>query len=130
MRRALLSLLLFDLLGTGATACKTTGGGQGGLSAEAKMLVGTWRDSGGSGTTYVIERVKGDLVCTSAVDYDDEVFELQASTWTGSAFRFKYLVPSTGYIVSITTETIGRDEVMFSWENQYDSGTDTMIRVK
>lgn len=130
MTRALLFTLTLALLSTGLSACKTTGGAHGGLSAEAKRLVGSWRNSGGSGPAYVIERIRGDIVCTSAVDYDDEVFEIQASTWTGSEFRFKYLVPSTGYIVSVTTDTIGQDEVMLNWENQYDSGTDTMVRVK
>jgi hypothetical protein len=64
------------------------------------------------------------------VDYDEEVFQIQASHWTGDTFRFKYLVPSTGYTVSITTDTISTDEIYFSWENQYDSGTDTMVRVE
>jgi hypothetical protein len=59
-------------------------------------------------TTFTVE-VGADNVprVTSIIDDDGEVFVIQASDWDGSNLRWKYLVPSTKYVLEETVSLNG-----------------------
>ncbi len=123
--KRIVPILTILLLTSLVSACKTTSGG--GIPKEALGLVGTWQDSGGC--TYTFAKVGGELVPTSIVDYDSEVFPVQKYKFDGGIYEFVYLVPSTGYVVTHRVIDLQGDQFQADWANQYSSGQETFHRI-
>ena len=92
------------------------------------MLQGTWKDS--DGVIYIIEVNSNKVEVVSIIDSDDEEFVVTETIWKMGVLKWTYQVPSTGYVVTVTTESISDDTLECSWKNEYDSGVDILIRLE
>lgn len=90
------------------------------LGESNRALEGLWRDEGGA--AYRFDVTGKSLTCTSIVDYDGEIFEVQSSGWDDGVFEWVYRVPSTGYVVSHRVVTVEDDQFNAFWENGESSG--------
>ena len=108
------------------TACPKGGAPAGPTDA----LVGVWSDNPEGGGTTEIKMVGGQPAVTAIVDHDGEVFKVTRSGVQGGKFTWEYDVPSTGYHVHITVEDLAGDEMTTTWKNAYDTGYETLYRVK
>lgn len=96
--------------------------------SNAVEYVGPWQDEGGS-VTYISQDGR-DLEVTSIIDYDGEVFEVMGTSYTGGQLNWTYLVPSTGYVVTIRVMSLEGDQMCTTWENAYDTGMECYTRVQ
>ena len=88
-----------------------------------EALVGTWKDEGDA--TYIID--PGPTM-RSVVDYEGESFEIQSQGWIPGAYTWTYLVPSTGYVVTMKISSVEGDVASSTWSNANDSGSETLMR--
>ena len=110
-----------------ATGCKGPKGAMG-LSAEDRALLGTWQDEGGALTT--IAPSAGAAAVTGILDTDGERFEVLQSGWSGGHYGWSYRVPSTGYVVEITIQTLDGDRATTTWSNSdQKSGSEELVRI-
>lgn len=92
-----------------------------------KVLKGTWVDEGGTDT--VVGKKKGRLAVKKIVDGDGARFQVLKSGWDGDRWSWTYLVPSTGYVVTIWVDAVYDDRFSTSWENDHGySGTEEVFR--
>jgi len=94
---------------------------------DARDLVGSWQDEGGAITRFALDDQA--VVVSSIVDSDGEVFQVRTSGWVASAYQWIYLVPSTGYVVTTTVDSIAGDSMQTRWQNAYSEGREEMVRV-
>lgn len=95
--------------------------------SNAADYVGAWEDEGGSVTT--IDKSGRALEVTSIIDTDGEVFEVKGTGYVGGQLNWTYLVPSTGYVVTIRVLSLEGDQLCATWENAYDHGNECYTRV-
>lgn len=98
---------------------------------SADFLVGSWEDS--EGTELTFEKVDGQVKVARIVDYDGEVFEVRSAGFVNGTYTFTYLVPSTGYVVTMRILDSEGDEIDAEWSNrsdtgEEDSGTEVLTR--
>jgi len=120
LARLVLTLLAVSLL----PACASSG--PSGPDLDARLL-GVWADEGGARVT--ISPGDGGYA-VGVVDSDGEVFDVVSVTWDGATLVWVYDVPSTGYRVRHETTAITQGRLDVRWENEFDSGTDTLTRVE
>ena len=61
-------------------------------------VLGWWKCET-DGATYLIGQRDNRVQVLSIVDDDGEVFRVLDTRWDGRSLRFRYFVPSTGYVV-------------------------------
>ena len=64
------------------------------------------------------------------IDDDGEVYEIQEVRWANGELYWKFLVPSTGYILTHTTKRFEGEMLIIDWSNQYGSGEEEFRRVE
>lgn len=67
-------------------------------SAPPRALLGIWKCETG-GAVYVVGHRDNRIQVLSIIDDDGEFFPVLDSHWDGHWLRFRYRVPSTGYVV-------------------------------
>lgn len=94
---------------------------------DTGFLDGRWYDGGGSAYDFAIQ--DGQPVLLKVVDGDGEAFDVQPSTWDEQGrYTFTYIVPSTEYVVHQTVTGFDGETVYIEWENDNNSGEDTLVR--
>jgi len=91
-------------------------------------FLGEWKDAE-TGGVYSITYINGVLTVVSGVDGDGEVLEIRSSTWRDGVLEWVYYVPSTKYVVTMTTVKIEGDTLHCLWKNNESSGTELLRRV-
>ena len=92
----------------------------------ARELAGDWK--GADDATYRIVAAGRMVSVEDPIDADGERFTIQAVDYVGRRLQWTYLVPSTGYVVTMRVEDASNDTLEISWTNQKTSGVEVITR--
>ena len=94
------------------------------------QLIGVWEDLDTKSRHRVVFR-NGAPSVISVIDDDGEVFRVQRTRYASGVLRWTYYVPSTRYIVSLTTLSVQGDILWAAWSNNHGrSGRQKFRRVR
>lgn len=101
---------------------------------DAGAYGGRWLNKSTS-AVYTVSVQDGHVELESVVDDDGEAFDVLRSSWNGDSLRWKYKVPSTGYIVEESVRLDGPDALSGTYKSTSPDGTvnedsDSWSRVK
>jgi hypothetical protein len=104
------------------TTAATDEANDGDSNAIADKLGGSWLNIS-TDAVYTVAADNGHVELISVVDDDEEEFQVQKSSWNGRTLRWKYKVPSTGYIVEEEVHLEGPDTLSGAYKSTAPDGT-------
>ena len=112
MRRTALAALTLTLVSGCQRSLRAS------LPDSPAALAGVWLDDMYTQTTFTVD---GQRV-VEILDVEGEVLTVEHSGWAADGFALAYVVPSTGYAVTITIHTIEQDTFAFDWSSVAPDG--------
>lgn len=99
------------------------------VSLEAMPgLAGTWQDPQ-TFDTFVIAWMNNQYVVKSVV-YEGTIYKVTAQSWADNSLTWTYYIPESASTLSYQTTSLSGDSLFTNWWNdQGDSGTETLGRV-
>jgi hypothetical protein len=99
------------------------------ISLEAMPgLAGTWQDPQ-TFDTFVIAWVNNQYVVKSVV-YEGTTYKITSQSWANNSLTWTYYIPESSSTLSYQTTSLSGDSLFANWWNdQGDSGTETLGRV-
>jgi hypothetical protein len=101
-------------------------------AALAAAFDGPWLCSS-SDAVYTFDSQNNEPRLMSIVDDDGEVFVIEESSWDGTTLRWKYQVPSTGYVVQenvhmVNTANLSGEYTSMAPSGEVTTGTDSWTK--
>lgn len=96
---------------------------------DLRGLRGQWEDMETRSIHHIAE-VGGRYMVTAIDTADGEVVEIRSNEWKNGVLRWSYFVPSTGFLVHLTTKSVDGDTLWCDWSNATSSGEQEFQRVK